>query len=843
MEKGAEEEGILGKLEKDDPKQEQPISKEEKKLEKQVFKKRKWPIFLIIIFISLLIAIVAFIIVSKITVTISDELNLGITPEQQSAFLKNGETAKIVFQIKNNNLLQCNAECNFTLTNEESNASIYTAVEILQHGQTEEKSFDAKAPAKGSGQTLYILKAACHNLKSFICITDEQPKESISVAAINYDLNDEDKTTREQLRPKIQRLLLLSNTSSELIGAIPLERIPQGTTEGDQLKSQLISEKQMIEDAASNALKLKSLWDAQDYPGLRDFFSQSQLDKLEGSPARMDNYTSLFQALANERNRNIAILERIRPQRQTLSDMRRFYSSEPSPANYLRESRLSNISEAIFDSYLLITVNVTHSELELNSGLEYQYALLAGEISEFTNLSAKLDLYSIFNRNLLMAKNITLQNYTAGCDGLRMSSQGIADANSMALLARANQTNETNITADEISNAEQYISFRAWQNTLDQIQNIPDRNLVFNYAKSLSFEWNGSPPTNAAISLAQINNTIGDRIIPESCRDPGFGKLPDSTSILNLIGLDYEKLHIINYTLSTFSTISPIVLDEHPDICCALGICTPCCSEACSTEKYPILFVPGHSLNANNPPDYSLSLFNNIQDRMEQEDFVNLGTLDLKTSDNFTGFWGRVNRSVDMKANYYYIRYYSLGSYTVGVQNNEGIENYAIRLKEMINLVKQKTGKQKVILVAHSMGGLVAREYLSLFGASDVDKLIMLNTPNHGISGKVKQLCSALGSKQECSDMSEDSIFLSRLNSQTLPAGIAYAIRSTGCSMDNRKTGDGIVTNESAYLEGAVNYEIPGNCTDALQSNLHNSALDPEKHPQVYNLILSLLKD
>ena len=92
--------------------------------------------------------------------------------------------------------------------------------------------------------------------------------------------------------------------------------------------------------------------------------------------------------------------------------------------------------------------------------------------------------------------------------------------------------------------------------------------------------------------------------------------------------------------------------------------------------------------------------------------------------------------------------------------------------------------------------------------------------------------------------MSEGSIFRSRLNSKRIPNGAnIYAIRSTGCIMENNKLGDGIVTNESAYLDGAKNYVIKGRCTDALETNLHTNVLDPKEYPQTYALIKRIIND
>jgi pimeloyl-ACP methyl ester carboxylesterase len=57
-------------------------------------------------------------------------------------------------------------------------------------------------------------------------------------------------------------------------------------------------------------------------------------------------------------------------------------------------------------------------------------------------------------------------------------------------------------------------------------------------------------------------------------------------------------------------------------------------------------------------------------------------------------------------------------------------------LAGFINDVLQKTNQEKVILICHSMGGLVVRKYLADFKDSHrVAKLVLLSTPNLGSAG------------------------------------------------------------------------------------------------------------
>jgi triacylglycerol lipase len=61
-----------------------------------------------------------------------------------------------------------------------------------------------------------------------------------------------------------------------------------------------------------------------------------------------------------------------------------------------------------------------------------------------------------------------------------------------------------------------------------------------------------------------------------------------------------------------------------------------------------------------------------------------------------------------------------------------GIDNYVEPLARRIDAVLAETGAAQLILVGHSMGGLVARAYFRRFGIQRVAKLVTLGTPHSG---------------------------------------------------------------------------------------------------------------
>ena len=73
------------------------------------------------------------------------------------------------------------------------------------------------------------------------------------------------------------------------------------------------------------------------------------------------------------------------------------------------------------------------------------------------------------------------------------------------------------------------------------------------------------------------------------------------------------------------------------------------------------------------------------------------------------------------------------GMYTVNYgPPHADIERYVGQLAVKIDAVCAATGAQRVALVGHSMGGLVARAYLRRYGAARIERIITIGAPHHG---------------------------------------------------------------------------------------------------------------
>jgi hypothetical protein len=306
----------------------------------------------------------------------------------------------------------------------------------------------------------------------------------------------------------------------------------------------------------------------------------------------------------------------------------------------------------------------------------------------------------------------------------------------------------------------------------------------------------------------------------------------------------YPKLESFNFEelekpfKSDYSSGRFIGLEE--PMCCYKGDCDICCTDDCinDKEKYPIVLLHGHSFNDAISAESSIDDLWLIKEELVRDGIIDGGYLILKPKEEM-GIFARTSRQIVFAASYYFDIYHEKEKSFVLQTKKDSLDTYALRLNDIIENVKKITNRDKVYIVAHSMGGLVSRRYMQIFGDSDVEKIIMLGTPNHGIDGFVLSSCPVLGADIHCSLMDKNSLFINKLNYGKKPDINVSNVIGIGCKMNNAD-GDGVVKNNSAYLSWAKNYYIEGNCSGV--DFLHRSMLDVKKYPEIYSLIKKELK-
>lgn len=116
------------------------------------------------------------------------------------------------------------------------------------------------------------------------------------------------------------------------------------------------------------------------------------------------------------------------------------------------------------------------------------------------------------------------------------------------------------------------------------------------------------------------------------------------------------------------------------------------------------------------------------------------------------------------------------------------------QLNRRIEEVCAATGAQQVVLVAHSMGGLVCRSYLARHGIARVARLVTLATPHAGSE------LARLGAGQNAREMEPGSLWLRDMAAEPLRVP-AVALRN---AYDNYA-----MPQDNQRLPGAADIELP----------------------------------
>jgi triacylglycerol esterase/lipase EstA (alpha/beta hydrolase family) len=92
-----------------------------------------------------------------------------------------------------------------------------------------------------------------------------------------------------------------------------------------------------------------------------------------------------------------------------------------------------------------------------------------------------------------------------------------------------------------------------------------------------------------------------------------------------------------------------------------------------------------------------------------------------------------VNDGVWLPVKRHLARRDELAVYTINYGPPYGdIEHFADQLAVKVQGVCDQTAATRVLLICHSMGGLVARAYVRRYSASRVERIVTLGTPHHG---------------------------------------------------------------------------------------------------------------
>lgn len=159
-----------------------------------------------------------------------------------------------------------------------------------------------------------------------------------------------------------------------------------------------------------------------------------------------------------------------------------------------------------------------------------------------------------------------------------------------------------------------------------------------------------------------------------------------------------------------------------------------------------------------------------------------------------SGYWHHLGRGLSAK----HITHHAIDLEPVF----GSIDDYLPAVHAAIDTLRRESGQEKIIIVAHSMGGLVARAYLCVHGAAHIAKVITLGVPHHG-TGLAEIGIGKNSDQMRCTDDHPHS-WLRQLAEKESPAHYALFVNIYSHH-------DNIVSPQtSSYLSGARNLAVSG---------------------------------
>ncbi len=834
---------------------------------------------------------------------VSAELSVNIDKNNPSISLNHGQSESLTFTVTNNNFA-CSLSCDWNILKNNQEV-VAKNTKSVSPGDPFSISYTFKAPTKSeakqeSGIIEYFLRVECSEVSTLFCGSDSD--SATSTITLNYELTLAEKNAKAYLQPRLENIKnLLKETESKIFNLnSKLDELPSNVLISD-IRTILSSQESSHDLQNSKYESLNSLYANLNFIEAKNAFDVNQESNLNTLNSALDQiFSDINERLRihNEIVKKINDLSNSFAELEKKSELTRLDISDI--INQI-DSLVSSFEKGQFTSYTEISSKVDFLNNLISNKLKEINSNFGDIISKgdklLSNERAKINVEG----KVFHAGTETVDSLNTICEGfsqvkikMDMKNQNLTlDYNDVV-----SEINEYNSQIDELNdkgrrlgsfvknistminkNNIKDLDYSTCQEELEQINHLDykgvlnltesdyrncidlhtglmeiklerEKNLGFNFMSFLRSLW-----PFGGIKFKEIEE-FSEKSLPDK---PGLLSFDDSSQEfadqycninLNLNSKSLEEVTDVRGETLTNSNIEEV--KENENLCSSFGITAKCCeSNECSDDEssYPVIFLHGHSFLEGDSPEYSLDAFDEMQLTLFNEGF-RIGGVFLPTdqkSNMVAGEWGKLKGiPISVKATYYYGVYNSEGDLISSPSKQESISTYAQRLGHIVELVKYRTGRNKVNIVAHSMGGLVAREYIKNGGGElSVNKLIMIGTPNHGIYNQGSS-CKLLGANTECSQMNSGSDFLLNLNSVNEAYGNVeyYTIAGSGCVLSG-EDGDGVVRVNSAKLDGAKNVLVKGGCEYiwGFPKAFHSNLLSTSKYPETYNYVRQFLKE
>jgi len=844
-------------------------------------KYKKHTIITIIIVLLILTIVIGAWGLLKAKLLVDEDIIVKTNLTYASINLKHGDTTKILVKNEITTAFLCESQCSISLKRIDNNEILYSHTETVKDTYEVISPLNFTADKLGYGQELYSYQISCKNMYSNICPAPDAIVKKTALISLNYAPNDLELEAKGQLEKNLAEIINNLVTTSSLTS--------QNKEYYDQLnlknKTKFIEQNTQIEQAYSvyeqfiNNLNK----DTTDYLKANQKIESANL--LNRTNLLKQDANSLNQELIvqiNEHNLALYLLNNITKEKQLLDEVslteniNKLTNKTTNLNHYLFIENQTNKIISDFNNKSI--TNYTETIQELQTILK-----TIQEIKNDYTINFKTNyVNTLLTLNFLETELCIINSQTGDCRNVIpidyaliqiANESGLPNdvvLNSDQCIAIKNITSNNKITKEIQKQKREELSESELEKTdLEKLfidysliqfftQETNKRSIMLpkniqEYKNVIIQELNDTYNITSFISIDyypdKYNKTLTTLSIPFTEEfESNLTQMSDLCNNPQEIKLDFYNNHA-----QTITILEPIqiknanyTIKDIPPMCCAYNFCYTCSSDSENFNDVPLLLLHGHSFYIKHTPDYSTNIFSNMLTKLEtDEKYIPGGSISSdKTPYTLTkAEFGKNPIPLAAKGTYYYVALYDGLEYIPEISKSENIDTYAIRLRDVIDELKYITGKQKIDVVAHSMGGLVLRRYMQLFGDESINKAILVGTPNHGLNDRIYEYCKILGYEKECEDMHYNSSLMKTLNDPNNQPTLKkiYTIIGTGCGMDDDEQGDGIVTIESASLNNSKQYIVNGTCP-LTNFPLHNELVNPDKYPEVYDIIEEILE-
>ncbi len=763
-------------------------------------------------------------------------VKLDVSP--QLVKITRGETDSIKIKASITTNPFCSAACSLHVVNLATDETLLQEDATLRPGLNLDREIQLSAPEKGHGSIPLRIELQCHGVQSFLCHTDGKLTTRNLLVIEEYNLSSEELQLKQNITGNFTaKIKIITGLEQNLSQQVTALKEINDSLETESMFTQIQEANETYNNILAEHQQYRALWLNEEYNQLNS--KQNQFPFEQQTAAISATLTKLQETILTY-DEDILKMEHSATVLTNLSN------------NLISNKDLLAEIQLLIQQFNTATEQFNNrTSFSLKQSLAQGYEQKTAALQNKTSTQNDLDALSLAVKSKIIAAILCQEKGTCISTPsiTNLSTESPADLSSSCTLVHQIQVAAATITpplqqdaaSQNYPNNDEFIeTIKTLSNNAQQEQiNILSSEITQNAPNTILLQQLllGQRPVktkeypqydlNPAVLLKVLENISSECELAK----PGIAVLP----------ITAKKTTALNNT----PTVEPILsFPEPPAQCCVNGICQVCCTEASCRENasyYPIIFLHGHAFNKDASFEYSLDAFNGIQQKLEQDGYLSAGAVSLYTQKDLPlGEFGLFNIPLSIKASYYVDFFQTPENYVTVQTKSENIDVYALRLKEIMDTIKYQTGRPKVIIVAHSMGGLVARRYLQIFGSGDVAKLITIGTPHQGVQGGIASYCDVIGEQRECSDMNSDSVFMNKLTHGGLPTIPVTTIIGTGCEMDGEQ-GDGVVTESAGQLLGAKKLLINGTCTTFAP--LHTEMLDVNSYPEVYEDIKKEIKN